>query len=412
MSFWKDLNQNLQQRGLLVQPFPYRPFYTMGTGMGMGGVGGGGGPSTKSLFGGQYYHHSRKYPQRFRLVAIVLPLGLLVIILYVRQVTTVLFSNPSYIQQQQDQRQQIQQQKQQQSHPLMELNAVVVKAAAAGADAVRDDGGMMMKKEEEHPQHIHIHEEQQQEQIQLPPQSQEGRLRRASPDQEPNTKQEQDHQEKPPPPEDVAFSSSSQMLMEKTNNKEDSTSTNTKPTIVLLTTSYGKIEVEMRPDLSKESVQYITDVVQSGECMKCYFYRAENPGILQGIVAGPTTIPKNTIGGLCPLDDNGQPKFSTPNPKDCPKWDPNCGCHGPIMTKGSVGWAGGSFGGPDFFIDTYEQPANFWGTQHTNFGFIHDINSLNVIQTILESPVKKNGGMHMLVDHVPFQLSFRLETSS
>ena len=31
---------------------------------------------------------------------------------------------------------------------------------------------------------------------------------------------------------------------------------------------------------------------------------------------------------------------------DCPEWDKSCGCHGPVMQKGYVGWAAGATG-PD-----------------------------------------------------------------
>mgnify|MGYP004300881927 CR=1 FL=1 len=40
-----------------------------------------------------------------------------------------------------------------------------------------------------------------------------------------------------------------------------------------------------------------------------------------------------------------------PAGRKCPSHDPQCGCHGPIMSKGMVGWAGGS-AGPDLFIYT------------------------------------------------------------
>lgn len=74
------------------------------------------------------------------------------------------------------------------------------------------------------------------------------------------------------------------------------------------------------------------------------FYRAEKQLLLQGII-GDDSVPKNTKLGPCP-EENYKPK------NKCPSHDPNCGCHGPIMTKGMVGWAGGG-GGPDFFINTF-----------------------------------------------------------
>ena len=73
------------------------------------------------------------------------------------------------------------------------------------------------------------------------------------------------------------------------------------------------------------------------------FYRAEKQLLLQGIISeGPRN---KVVLGPCPNPDY-KPKSK------CPSHDPNCGCHGPIMTKGMVGWAGGG-GGPDFFINTF-----------------------------------------------------------
>ena len=69
-----------------------------------------------------------------------------------------------------------------------------------------------------------------------------------------------------------------------------------------------------------------------------------------------------------------------------------------------MGWAGGSAGGPDFFINTYEQPAKHWGNQHTVWGSVEDDASLATIAKYWELPVKNNGGMHLLMEEVPFQV--------
>ena len=119
--------------------------------------------------------------------------------------------------------------------------------------------------------------------------------------------------------------------------------------------------IDYRSDLSPESVDYIHRLVkhvsQPGQpCRNCRLYRAEKPGILQGILRHPNVAPSTTLGS-CPSG------FDTVK-NDCPKWDANCQCHGPVMTKGMVAWAAGK-SGPDFFIDNYPSPAKWWGTQHT-----------------------------------------------
>lgn len=150
---------------------------------------------------------------------------------------------------------------------------------------------------------------------------------------------------------------------------------------LLLTTEYGTIRIGLRPDLSPESAEYIRELVQSGTCHHCNLYRAEKPGILQGIMAFPEASAKVTKG-KCP------PEYKDAKPVDCPKHDPDCGCHGPTMTRGMVGWAGGGTG-PDFFIDSYPEPVTFWGQQHTVFGEIKDDASFAIIDKIYELPVTK-----------------------
>ena len=140
-----------------------------------------------------------------------------------------------------------------------------------------------------------------------------------------------------------------------------SSSSHSKETLLLKTTSMGTLKIVLRPDLSPESVDYIHQLVkhvsQSNQpCRNCRLYRAEKPGILQGILRHPNVAPSTTLGS-CPSG------FDTVK-NDCPKWDANCQCHGPVMTKGMVAWAAGK-SGPDFFIDNYPSPAKWWGTQHT-----------------------------------------------
>jgi cyclophilin family peptidyl-prolyl cis-trans isomerase len=150
-------------------------------------------------------------------------------------------------------------------------------------------------------------------------------------------------------------------------------------TLLLTMPDLGQLKIVLRPEFSSESVQYVKDLIAHG-CKRCKFYRAEEPGILQGIMAHPST-PIVVNKGTCPA---GYSKVNN----DCPAWDQNCDCHGPVMERGMVGWAAGATG-PDFFIDAYSQSATWWGTQHTVFGQIQDNESFRVIDTIWTLPVNK-----------------------
>jgi hypothetical protein len=134
----------------------------------------------------------------------------------------------------------------------------------------------------------------------------------------------------------------------------------TKKETLILKTKIGDVKIVLRPDLSKGSVDYIHRLIKAsapdGSCPGCRLYRAEKPGILQGILR--KDVDANTVRGSCPAEFEAVAN-------DCPAWDKQCGCHGPVMTRGMVGWAAGTAGGQDFFIDNYPNPAKWWGTQHT-----------------------------------------------
>ncbi|OEU08990.1 hypothetical protein FRACYDRAFT_163599, partial [Fragilariopsis cylindrus CCMP1102] len=146
-------------------------------------------------------------------------------------------------------------------------------------------------------------------------------------------------------------------------------------------TSHGNIRIPLRPDLSQGSVDYIHKLVESygeGErCMHCNLYRSEKPGILQGIMENKNVVPVNTVHGSCPPD---------------------------VMTRGSVAWAAGDAGGPDFFIDGYPEPAKWWGTQHTNFGTIEEEDSLKILDFIFTLPTTAEDGMDFLKESIHFDL--------
>ena len=118
--------------------------------------------------------------------------------------------------------------------------------------------------------------------------------------------------------------------------------------VLVLDTEWGSLRIWLRPDLSSESVAYIQEVVRTDACHTCRFHRAEKMGLLQGVMTSKS-VPLPTVKGSCPEE------YSKGKKKKC---------HGPIMERGMVGWAAGELG-PDFFIDAYKQPAEWWGTEHT-----------------------------------------------
>lgn len=175
--------------------------------------------------------------------------------------------------------------------------------------------------------------------------------------------------------------------------------------ILVLSTKLGEIRIVMRPDLSKESVQYIEETAISG-CKRCNLYRAEAPGVLQGAIEGLTTDASKTPRGACPA---GYENFPNPCSDDEKK---SCGCHGPVMTRGLVAWAAG-LTGPDFFINDYpHERATWWGTTHTCFGEVQDEASFAVIDKIWELPTHKHeNGLRNILNEL-LEFSIRIEEVS
>lgn len=102
---------------------------------------------------------------------------------------------------------------------------------------------------------------------------------------------------------------------------------------LLIHTDLGTIRIYFTPQLSGQtSIDYIQDVAtdlkknKKMSCDRCNFYRAEPDLLLQGVLSQHNVINKVTLGP-CP-ESSWKP--SSP----CPPHDPNCGCHGPIMTRG------------------------------------------------------------------------------
>ena len=169
--------------------------------------------------------------------------------------------------------------------------------------------------------------------------------------------------------------------------------TSSLPSFISLETPLGDILIQMRSDLSIESVEYIQRLLKDRRpCEECRFYRAQDRGILQGIMKKPG-VKVNHVLGSCPPNvntvRNGKKK-----------------CHGPIMTRGMVGWAGGG-SGPDFFIDNYKRKADWWGHEHTTFGEV-DPSSLHVVESFFDLPRHSSsegaGGMMFLDEPISFYI--------
>ncbi|KAL3785607.1 hypothetical protein HJC23_004755 [Cyclotella cryptica] len=202
---------------------------------------------------------------------------------------------------------------------------------------------------------------------------------------------------------------------------------------ILIHTDLGTVRIYFTPQLSgATSVEYIQKVVLSSSahghmtnsdlnapsCDRCNFYRAEPNLLLQGVLSQHDVPSSGVLLGPCPLADW---KPTTP----CPAHDQGCGCHGPLMTRalspvnlirctqpifvttklnarGMVGWAGGG-NGPDFFINTYIQPVEWWEHQHTVWGQIKDEESLQLVERIYNLPATVKG-MRMLDEKIEFRI--------
>ena len=193
-----------------------------------------------------------------------------------------------------------------------------------------------------------------------------------------------------------------------TEEKKRRTPLNTKG-LLIRTNKIGDIRINFRPDLAgPSSIQYIINVVVQAaassnngtnnghgvRCDRCNFYRAETKLLLQGVLAQHTIQSSSVSLGPCPIN-NYQPKL------ECPPHDQNCGCHGPIMTKGMVGWAGGGKG-PDFFINVFDKPVDWWERQHTTWGVL-DEDSIRNVERAFDLTAHM-AGMRMLDEPIPFTI--------
>ena len=175
-------------------------------------------------------------------------------------------------------------------------------------------------------------------------------------------------------------------------------SNNGKDKYLILTTSYGTIKIKFLPNLSESSYQHIEEIVATGKCDRCVFHRSEKHLLLQGTMKSNGVRIRPKLGD-CPSEYQNKKQ-------NCPEYDKDCACHGPTMTKGMVGWAGGGTG-PDFFINVYDKPVDFWGQQHTVWGIAEDVASLELVEKKIgeEMKVFKAGGVWKLEEPIPFTMS-------
>ena len=153
------------------------------------------------------------------------------------------------------------------------------------------------------------------------------------------------------------------------------------------------LRLRLLPEHSESSVAFMRHAARSG----CggELYRSEKDFLVQGRIncAAGAAVP-TVVKGSCPAG------VELPKSRACPSHDPNCGCHGPIMGKGMVGWAGGS-AGPDLFIYTAHMDpsrcpvggceARHWSHDHTVFAEVADGATWGAINELYALPVKQQG---------------------
>jgi len=162
------------------------------------------------------------------------------------------------------------------------------------------------------------------------------------------------------------------------------------------------IRIQLRKDLSREASSWISLLAQhSSEPHTHSFYRAEPGFLLQGSLKSKTLPQMPPHKGPCPHGVN-QKDYRKSRP--CYAHDPDCGCHGPIMQPGMVGWAGGAGSGPDFFIYVGKTPAQHWSHDHTVWGELADRESFEAVTAVLALPTE-GSGMKMLRDALSFDLT-------
>jgi hypothetical protein len=161
-----------------------------------------------------------------------------------------------------------------------------------------------------------------------------------------------------------------------------------------------RLRLRLLPQHSESSVAFVREAA-TANCVG-ELYRSERDFLVQGRIdcgaqrhAGAVTTVVSKGG--CPPGIQADPH------RQCPSHDPNCGCHGPIMGHGMVGWAGGS-AGPDFFIYIGKGEARHWAHDHTVFAEVADAASWEAIEALGRLPVK-TGGMTFFQDKIRLKVA-------
>uniref|UniRef100_A0A7S1FHA2 PPIase cyclophilin-type domain-containing protein n=1 Tax=Noctiluca scintillans TaxID=2966 RepID=A0A7S1FHA2_NOCSC len=174
--------------------------------------------------------------------------------------------------------------------------------------------------------------------------------------------------------------------------------------VISLSMTAGGQPLSLRLKLLPEYSQSSADFLRHAAASHCdgELYRSELNFVVQGrISCTPEKLPPKVVKGDCPAGVTTDPN------RKCFAHDPDCGCHGPIMYKGMVGWAGGS-AGPDFFIYTADMrncevgacPAQHWANDHTVFAEVADSETWHAIEVLYTLPVEPRGGMTFFSDKI------------
>ena len=191
-----------------------------------------------------------------------------------------------------------------------------------------------------------------------------------------------------------------------------------------------QIRIQLRPEWSPGSIDYFHRLVQH-KCASCSLYRLardeprDEPGegVILGVMQNLKSVPLNTQRGICPEgsrrhyhepnenngdeDENeekeGEEKrnpYDDDNPRENCK---DCVCQGPILQRGMAAWVGGAPGGPEFFINLYEDAVKYEGSRHAVFGEVVDHESFDLLQEIMDEDTSL-GDSRVLHDELHFYI--------
>lgn len=189
-----------------------------------------------------------------------------------------------------------------------------------------------------------------------------------------------------------------------------------------------QIRIQLRPEWSPGSIDYIHRLVEH-KCASCSFYRLarqhddeEGEGVLLGVMQNLKSVPLNTQRGICPEgskrhyhdpneetededeEEEGQEKKDKKYDDDNPQENcDNCECQGPMLRRGMVAWVGGTPGGPEFFINVYEDAVKYEGSRHAVFGEVVDYESFDLLNLIMDEDTSF-GDSRVLNDELHFYI--------